>query len=109
MEDMILTQLHTLRQEQQSGFSNMREEFNTRFDKLVSRDAFDGEQQRVNDRLSILASDIADEKLSRAEATLAIERRMNAFSANLRWVIAAVALPLVLFLVNLVVTWKGYA
>lgn len=104
VQDLILDQLKSIRAEQQNGFTSVRDEFNARFDKLVSRDAFNGEQQRVNDRFNTLLLSLKEEQHRRSEAILKIEKRLDQFSANLRWVVAAVALPVILFVANLVVS-----
>lgn len=104
VQDLILDQLKSIRAEQQNGFTSVRDEFNARFDKLVSRDAFNGEQQRVNDKFNTILLSMKEEQHRRSEAILKVEKRLDQFSANLRWVVAAVALPVILFVANLVVS-----
>lgn len=83
---LVIEQLTLLRQEQRNGFDSMRAEFNGRIDRLVTQEAFAAEQQRTNDKFHD-----ADKKVEAAE------RRLEKFGANLRWLAAAIVLPILLF------------
>lgn len=97
---------------------------NARLDKLVSQDVFLAEQRRVDERHTALQADIAEEKAERvaaikdekAERVAAVTAEATAREAadtkekgereklsNRLWMVAAsIAVPVVLFVANLV-------
>lgn len=95
---MILEELRTLRREQSNGFESLRAEFNARMDRLVTSDAFLGEQRRVNDRFLQTSKDIEAERelrkeaihlenVQRVRAFADLERRAERTSSNIRFVV----------------------
>lgn len=110
----------SIRDDQRNGFAAI----NARLDRLVSTELFSADQRRVDERLKDLADDIAseiasrtkaleEEKAARVKATedekaarvLAIEDQrvaMDKLTTNLRWVAAAIIVPIALFVTNIV-------
>ncbi|WGL50635.1 hypothetical protein P5P86_11735 [Nocardioides sp. BP30] len=86
----------------------MREGFaqtNARLDKLVTQDAFQAEQRRVEDRLKAIEREQAEEKADRIEAVATEKREREAgdkgqqnqldkFSSNFRWLFASMVIPI---------------
>lgn len=103
-----------LREDSKAGFSQL----NQRLDRLVTTDAFAAEQRRVDDRLKDLADDIASERADRV-AAVADEKtlreagdarqqtQLDKLTTNIRWVAASIALPVGLFIANLVINSRG--
>lgn len=78
---------------------------NARLDKLVSQDAFQAEQRRVDDRLAALAADMASEKADRVKADEEEKReretgdgrqqtQLDKFAGNFRWLFASMVIPI---------------
>lgn len=107
MQSLILDQLKSIRVEQQNGFNQLRSEFNLRLDKLVTQEAFNAEQRRVDVLLAGLGKDIADEQAARKEEMLAAQRRSDRLAVNLRFLAASVVIPVVLFIANIVIDVGG--
>ncbi|WP_235739006.1 hypothetical protein [Nocardioides alcanivorans] len=93
-------------------------QLNQRLDRLVSTDAFNAEQRRVDDRLKDLADDIAGERAARvaAQETERSERKegdkaqqatLDKLTTNLRWVAASIILPIALFVATLLMNMRG--
>jgi|SRR5690606_36327524 len=117
VQNLILDQLKTLREEQQAGFTSVRSEFNQRLERLVSHEAFQAEQRRVDDKfLSLTAAvldertsriaDVQEEVTSRSGAINEISLRVNRISNNLKWAVAAVILPTVMFIATLIMQYS---
>lgn len=98
------------------GFAQL----NARLDKLVSAETHSSDLRRVDDRLADLASDIAaeqsarvaalaDERTARQEGDKAQQATLDRLTANIRWVAAAIVLPIALFIATLVMNTKGGA
>lgn len=88
-----------------------------KLDKLVTRESFNAEQRRVDDKFSAQGQDIveekiarekalAEEKLAREKASAEITARLDKQAANLKWLAAAILLPVALFIAG-IVTSKG--
>lgn len=118
LQQMIIGELRTMRAEHNQRLDEMRRDFSARLDRLVTTEAFAGEQRRVDDRLTDLANDIA---LERAARTTAIDAERSArkadkveasvradkVAANVRWLAAAIVLPIGLFIANIVLARGG--
>lgn len=100
-----------LRQDMRDGFAGL----GARLDKVVSSEAFQAEQRRVDDRLRDLADDIAAERLQRQtdHATEKAERQqgdaaqqaaLDKLVSNQRWLVAAVLLPIAFFIVTVLIS-----
>lgn len=100
VEQLILEQLSTLRQEQQHGFDSLRKEFNSRIDRLVTQEAFNAEQRRVDDHIQRLGGDIVKETAERVSY-------QNKLATNMRWLAASVILPVVLFIGSIIAASEG--
>jgi hypothetical protein len=96
-----------LRQDMRDGFNQLGQ----RLDKVVTAEAFAAEQRRVDDKHRDLADDIAaeraqriaaiaDEKAEREKGDAAQQAALDKLIANQKWIIAAVFLPLVFFVVS---------
>lgn len=79
---------------------------NARLDKLVSQDAFQAEQRRVEDRLAALAVAVANEKADRVKADEEEKRdreagdaqqqiQLDKFAGSFRWLFASMVIPIV--------------
>ncbi|MFW6041827.1 MAG: hypothetical protein ACOC8M_02385 [Guyparkeria sp.] len=90
MYQVILEQIAALRKEQQSGFSSMRAEFNDRIGRLVSADMLVAEQRRIDDQFAAVHKELADG-----------ERRFRQLTTNMKWVVAVVFIPALLFVGDL--------
>lgn len=90
--------------------SDMREGFagiNARLDRLVSSEAFVAEQRRVDDRLNRITIDIEAERQARKDGDHDQQKALDKLVANQRWLVAAVILPIALFLGTIVITTRG--
>ena len=101
--------------------ADMREGFaqlNSRLDKLVSQDAFQAEQRRVEDRLKAIERDQAAEKVDRLAAIAAEEQdrkdgdatqqgQLDSFKKFLWAFGVALVLPVALFLANIYLAGRG--
>lgn len=78
---------------------------NARLDKLVSQDAFQAEQRRVEDRLKAIEREQAEEKADRVAADEAEKReresgdkgqqaQLDKFAGNFRWLFASMVIPI---------------
>lgn len=83
-----------------------------RLDKVVTQEAFNAEQRRVDDKFKDLAEDIAAERALRQAAidgeSVAREKgdahqqeALDRLIANQKWIAIAILLPIGLFLANL--------
>lgn len=118
VQQMIIDEIRTMRAESNQRLDQMRTEFNARLDRLVTNEAFAAERSRVDDRLGDLASDVALERAAR-EAAITAERtarkadkaeaqaRAEKTAANVRWLAAAIVLPIGLFIANIVLARGG--
>lgn len=95
MQQVILEQLQTLRNEQRQGFDSIRSEFNQRIDRLVTNEAFAAEQRRVDDKFGSLGREIGEERGARKQS-------FEKLAVNVRWLAASLVVPIGLFIVNLV-------
>jgi hypothetical protein len=64
MTDELPTSLFNILRDDVSG---MRKEINTRLDKLVTREAFEAEQRRVDAKISDLGTDLVNETKARTD------------------------------------------
>lgn len=80
-------------------------QINTRLDKLVSQDAFQAEQRRVEDRLKAIEREQAEEKADRISANETEKRerlagdkqqqtQLDKFGTNFRWLFASMVIPI---------------
>jgi hypothetical protein len=97
--------LDETRKDMRDGFAQL----NQRLDKLVTTDAFNAEQRRVDDRLKDLADDIAAEKVQRVEGDANQQKSLDKLVATQRWVAAAILLPIALFVATLIMNVRGGA
>ncbi len=97
--------LEQIRQDNRDGFASV----NARLDKLVTTDAFSAEQRRVDDRLKDLADDITSERTARQGGDGEQQKSIDRLTANLRWVAAAIILPIALFIATLLINSRGAA
>jgi len=82
----------------------MREGFagiNARLDHVVSAPAFAAEQRRIDEALNRLAGDIIAEREDRKVGDLHQQKSLDKLVANQRWIIAAVVVPVALFLASI--------
>lgn len=100
-----LRRLDETRADMRSLFAQL----NSRLDTLVSSDAFLAEQRRVDERIKDLADDIAAEREQRAAGDTAQQKTIDKLTANIRWVAAAIVLPIALFLASIVMSAQGGA
>lgn len=76
---------------------NMRDgiaQINARLDKLVSQDAFQAEQRRVEDRLKAIERDHAEEKADRVAGDERQQAQLDKFANNFRWLFASMVIPI---------------
>ncbi|MFC8732190.1 hypothetical protein ACFT5B_07010 [Luteimicrobium sp. NPDC057192] len=73
-----------------------------KLDRLVTRESFDAETRRVDDKFAAQGQDIVDERVAREKAIAELTARHDRTAANLRWVAAAILLPIALFIAGLV-------
>ena len=73
----------------------------------MSTGAFSAEQRRVDDLLSRLTHDIADERANREKGDVDQQKALDKLIANQRWLVAAVILPIALFLASIYLTRSG--
>lgn len=91
---------------------------NGRLDRLVSTEAHAADLRRVDERMAELAKDLADERQARV-ADIAQERQarkqemadmrqaLDKMTNLVRWAIAAIAVPVSLFVGNIVFAARG--
>lgn len=87
-----------IRDDQRNGFAAI----NSRLDRLVSTELFSADQRRVDERLKDLADGITDEREARAAQIKDQRVALDKLTTNLRWLAAAIILPIGLFLANIV-------
>lgn len=92
-----------LRADMREGFAGI----NSRLDRLVSSESFVAEQRRVDDRLNRITIDIEAERQARKEGDQDQQKALDKLVANQRWLVAAVILPIALFLGTIIITTKG--
>ena len=80
---------------------------NSRLDSMVTTGVYGAEQRRVDDRLKDLADDIGSERESRKTEIAAVMAQMERTAVWLRWLAAMIALPIVLFVINIIITPGG--
>ena len=107
LQQMIIDEIRTTRAEQNQRLDQMRIEFNARLDRLVTTEAFAAEQRRVDDRFAAQGEDIVGEASARKADIKALRDAADKTQANLRWVAAAIVLPVALFVANLVLIRGG--
>ncbi|UUW88408.1 hypothetical protein [Pimelobacter simplex] len=99
---------------QQAGFDRL----DKRLDRLVTTEAFNAEQRRVDDKLKDLADDIAAERDARRMALVDEQRAREAgdksqqlaldkLIANQKWILVTILIPIALFIANLVISRSG--
>lgn len=76
-------------------------EINSRLDKVVSQDVYAAERDRLYDRIADLQGDLAEEKAERVKGDLNQQNQLDKLVAGLRWTAASVAIPVVLFVADL--------
>lgn len=95
--------LDETRKDMRDGFAGL----NQRLDKLVSTDAFNAEQRRVDERLKDIADDLAAEASARQAGDADQQKALDKLVSNQKWILTAILLPIGLFLASLYVTAKG--
>lgn len=101
----------SIRDDQRNGFAAI----NARLDRLVSTELFSADQRRVDERLKDLADDITaeramriksidDEQAARIKLAEEYKTALDKLTTNLRWVAAAIILPIGLFLGNIILS-----
>lgn len=76
---------------------------NTRLDKLVSIEVHAADLRRIDDRLGELADDVATEREQRKSDIASLTSQMDRTAVWLRWVAAAIVLPIALFVMSLLI------
>ncbi len=89
--------------DQAAGFDRL----DKRLDRLVTTEAFAAEQRRVDDKLKDLADDIATEQQERKAGDESQRSDLNRFSANQKWLVVSVLIPIGLFITNLLMSRGG--
>ena len=95
---------------QQAGFDRL----DKRLDRLVTTEAFNAEQRRVDDKLKDLVDDIAAERDARKAALIDEQRAredgdkrqqvaLDKLIANQKWIVVTILIPIALFIANLVI------
>lgn len=90
----------------------MLKSMDMKLDKVVTREAFEAESKRIDGRLGDLGTDIVNEQLAREKAVTAervarekaqaeAAQKADKQANNLRWLAAAIILPVALFIANL--------
>ena len=103
-----------IRNDQRDGFAGI----NSRIDRLVSTDAFNAEQRRVDDSLKAIADDItadrqqwmrelAQEKVDREKGDTAQQAQLDKLVITIRWVAAAILLPVGLYVADVIMNRGG--
>ncbi len=106
--------LEQIRNDQRDGFAGI----NSRIDRLVSTDAFNAEQRRVDDSLKAIANDItadrqqwmrelAQEKVDREKGDTAQQAQLDKLVITIRWVAAAILLPVGLYVADVIMNRGG--
>ena len=80
---------------------------NSRLDSMVTTGVYVAEQRRVDDRLKDLADDISAEREARKSEITTVMAQMERTAVWLRWLAAMIVLPIVLFVVNIVISNGG--
>lgn len=115
-----LRRLDATREDMREGFAQI----NARLDRLVTNDAFQAEQRRVDDKFrdftkaldderTARVRAIAEEKLQRVDDIASAEKaredgdkrqqiQLDKLTGNLRWLAASIAVPIALFIANIV-------
>ncbi|AIY16131.1 hypothetical protein GUY44_11880 [Pimelobacter simplex] len=99
---------------QQAGFDRL----DKRFDRLVTTEAFNAEQRRVDDKIKDLADDIAaerdarrismiEEKAAREDGDKRQQSALDKLIANQKWIVVTILIPIALFIANLVIDRSG--
>lgn len=94
----------------------MREGFaqlNSRLDKLVSTEAHAADMRRVDDALTRLAGDLAEEREERLAGdhaqSQALEKAFATTSLWVRWIAASLIIPVALFIATILLAQRGGA
>ena len=106
--------LTLLREEQRSGLDSLQR----KLDSLVSSSIFDSERARVDEKFSILAQDLMEERQTRAKQDEMFETKIQKVAddaqksidklvATQRWIVVSILIPVGLFLGNLWLNLKG--
>lgn len=69
----VMRGLQQMREEQR----DFRQEVSARLDKLVTTEAFVAEQRRVDERIAVVAQDIADERVAREKGLAGTEKNIG--------------------------------
>jgi hypothetical protein len=80
---------------------------NARLDKLVSQDAFQAEQRRVEDRLKAIERDQAEEKADRVAGDERQQAQLDKFASNFRWLFASMVIPIICVILAWLLTRGG--
>ena len=86
-----------------SSLRDFRQEVNARLDRLVTQEAFQAEQRRVDERNADLAKDIADEQAARIRAFGELEKKSDRLKGWIRWLVGVALVPLALFIADRVI------
>ena len=106
--------LTLLREEQRSGLDSLQR----KLDSLVSSSIFDSERARVDEKFSILAQDLMEERQTRAKQDEMFETKIQKVAddaqksidklvATQRWIVVSILIPVGLFLGNLWLNLNG--
>lgn len=107
LQQMIIDELRGMRQESNQRLDSMRSEFNQRLDRLVTTEAFAGEQRRVDDRIADLQAALTAEKEARVSDKKEAEGKTARVAANLRWTAASIVIPIGLFATTIILNAQG--
>ena len=86
-----------LREDMRAGFAQT----NVILSNVVTTDALQREMRRVDDRHDDLVGDLADEKRERELGDARQQTILEKLGINVRWALAAVLIPIALFIGNL--------
>ena len=89
--------IEQIRSDQRAGFEGL----NARLDKLVTTEAFEAERRRVDEKFVAVAEDIAQERGERKALGKDMQTAIDKAGAWVKWLIAGIALPVALFIFNL--------
>lgn len=90
--------LEQMRADMRSGFEGI----NTRLDKLVTQDAFQAEQRRVDERFREIKDDLVEERGARERAELESKASQRNIGLWVRWIAASILIPVALFVATLI-------
>lgn len=85
---------------------NLRQ-LNQRIDRLVTREEFEAERRRVDERTHDIQQDLVNEAQERTRGDANQQTVIDKITANLKWVAAALLLPIALLLANIYFSTRG--